>query len=371
MDAISTIYDFIILLIITEHIPLSRGKKGKLKIFRFALPLGEGGLAKTHKFGTIYPMNIINELKNRVLAGKLLSQDEARALIPAELDELRTAAREIQQYYLNNTFDLCAIINAKSGKCSENCKFCAQSAHYFTHVNEYPLLESDEIYRAAKYNAEKGVNRFSIVTSGRKLNQAEVERLAELFSRLRREVSINLCISCGLLSYEQFTLLKTAGLSRYHNNLETSRRFFPEICTTHTYDDKIAALRSAAAAGLELCSGGIIGLGETMEDRIDLAFQARDLGVVSVPVNVLNAIPGTPLERQARLSPEEVARTVALFRFILPAAAIRLAGGRGLYPDKGKLFMLSGVSAAITGDMLTTSGICIDDDKALIATLLP
>ena len=183
---------------------------------------------------------------------------------------------------------------------------------------------------------------------------------------MRRETGISPCASLGLLSREEFTLLKEAGLERVHNNLETSRRYFPEVCSTHTYDDKLQAIRNAQAAGLEVCSGGILGMGETVEDRVDMALELRRLGIRSVPLNLLNPIPGTPFAGRRPLPAEEMRKSAALFRWILPRAEIRLAGGRGLLPDKGRACFASGANAAITGDMLTTAGITVETDRKML-----
>ena len=221
--------------------------------------------------------------------------------------------------------------------------------------------------KQAIYNANRGVLRYSIVTSGRALGDSEISSLCESIRKIHDVCQIEVCVSLGLLNEEQFRSLLKSGASRIHNNLEASESFFPNICTTHTTADKIAAIKAAKAAGMQVCSGGIIGLGETMEDRIDLALTLRELDIRSIPVNVLNPIPGTPLEHQPPLDYAEILRTIAIFRFLLPGAAIRLAGGRGLMPDQGKACFLSGANAAISGDMLTTSGITIETDLKLIA----
>jgi biotin synthase len=208
-----------------------------------------------------------------------------------------------------------------------------------------------------------------VVTSGKKLAEDELESICNSYSEIRKNSDISLCASHGLLSFEQLLKLKNVGVQRYHNNLETSRRNFPNICTTHTYDDKIKTIKAAQKAGLEVCSGGIIGLGETMEDRIDMALDIRELGVKSVPVNILSPISETPYGKLPALTADEVRKTVAIFRFILLDAAIRLAGGRNLMPDKGRLLFLSGANAAISGDMLTTSGIILGDDMKMIKEL--
>jgi len=239
--------------------------------------------------------------------------------------------------------------------------------HYTTACGEsYPLLSTEKIVAQAKHNAAQGVLRYSIVTSGRRLSEAEVEQVCESIRAVRREAGIEVCVSFGLLGEADFKKLKEAGASRVHCNLESSARYFPSVCTTHTYADKIETLRAAKRAGLSICSGGIMGLGETMEDRIDMVLTARELGVKSVPVNVLNPIPGTPYEKNSVLTNDEVRRIVAVFRFIIPDASIRLAGGRGLLGDKGEQCFAGGANAAISGDMLTTAGITVETDMALI-----
>lgn len=283
------------------------------------------------------------------------------------MEPLCQAADEIREHFCKNSFDLCTIINGKCGRCSEDCKYCAQSAYYTTSCGEsYPLLSTEKIVEQAKRNAAQGVLRYSIVTSGRSLSEAEVEQVCESIRAVRREAGIEVCVSFGLLSEADFRKLKEAGASRVHCNLESSERFFPQVCTTHTYADKIETLQAAKRAGLEVCSGGIMGLGETMEDRIDMVFTARELGVKSIPVNVLNPIPGTPYEKNRLLTGDEVRRIVAVFRFIIPDAYIRLAGGRGLLDDKGEKCFTSGANAAISGDMLTTAGITVETDMAFL-----
>ena len=283
--------------------------------------------------------------------------------------ELCGSADEIRRRFCANRFDICTIINAKSGSCSENCRFCAQSAYNHTCAASYPLLSKEEIVSQARIDHEQGVLRYSIVTSGKRLSDEEVDAMCETVREIKEKVGILVCVSFGLLKEQQFRKLKEAGVTRVHNNLETSRRNFPNICTTHRFDDKVQAIRAAQSTGLSVCSGGIMGLGETTEDRIDMALTLRELGILSVPVNMLNPIPGTPLENNERLTKEEMQRIVAVYRFILPKASIRLAGGRGLLPDKGKSCFTSGANAAISGDMLTTAGITTKTDMALLKEL--
>lgn len=313
---------------------------------------------------------MLKELSNKILNENYhITKQEAISLIDTDLKELSLCAEKIKQKFCGNKFDMCSIVSGKSGKCSENCKFCAQSSHYKTSIKEYPLLDSPNIFKEAKHNADKKVKRFSIVTSGKKLSDTEIDSVCQTYKDIKNKCDILLCASMGLLSYEQLVKLKQAGVTRYHCNLETSRRFFPSICSTHTYDDKINTINLAKKAGLEICSGGIFGLGETFEDRIDMFFDIYNLGIKSVPVNVLNPIKGTPFENNKILSQEEINRTVAIARFILPDAFIRLAGGRLLFKDKGVSMFSSGANATITGDMLTTSGTSIDEDFDTIKKL--
>ncbi len=311
----------------------------------------------------------VETLAKEIMEGKLIGREEALWLWEQPLEELCEQADRIRKHFCAGRFDLCTIINGKSGRCSENCRFCAQSAHNHTGAAEYPLLSAEEIVAQAKREDAQGVLRYSIVTSGKRLTDREVDEMCEAVRQIRRECRLSVCISFGLLGEEQYRKLKEAGVTRVHNNLETSRNHFPEICTTHTFDDKVAAIRAAQAAGLTVCSGGIMGMGETKEDRIDMALTLRELGIGSVPVNLLNPIPGTPLERQKPLTADDMRRIVAVYRFLLPDAFIRLAGGRGLLADKGKGCFQSGANAAITGDMLTTAGITVETDKELLKEL--
>ncbi|WP_129596531.1 biotin synthase BioB [Anaerophilus nitritogenes] len=312
---------------------------------------------------------MIQELKRKILNKHKIHRQDAIKLIHADLEELCLAANEIRKYFCGNGFDICTIINGKSGKCSEDCKYCAQSSHYTVHVEEYPLLDDDTLLKEALYNHSKGILRYSVVTSGRKLTDKEVLNICKSYKNITSNCDIALCASHGLLSYEQFVKLKEAGVKRYHNNLETSRSNFINICTTHTYDDKINAIKDAQKSGLQVCSGGIMGLGETMEDRIDMALDLRKLSIKSIPINILNPIKGTPYENLSLLTINEVRRIIAIFRFILPKATLRLAGGRGLLQDKGKSVLQSGANGAISGDMLTTAGISIDEDLSIISEL--
>lgn len=314
-------------------------------------------------------MNQIDQLKRKVCENRNITKEEALSLYEAPLAPLTAAADEIRRRFCGNRFDLCAIVNAKSGHCGEDCKFCAQSSRYPTETAAYPLLSQREIINAAKTEDQGGVKHFAVVTSGKSLPAQEIEKVCRSMEALKKETSLILCTSLGLLNGAQFEKLKAAGVTRIHNNLETSRRFFPQICTSHSYDDKIKTISAAQNIGLEVCSGGIFGLGETVEDRIELALTLRELEVKSVPINILEPIPGTPLETVTPLSEEEILTIVSVFRFLLPDAFLRLAGGRGNLKDKGRACFTGGANAAITGDMLTTKGISAAADFEILKEL--
>lgn len=314
-------------------------------------------------------MSIVNELKEKVLNGYEVKKEDAMKLVDEPLEELCKAADDIRKHFCSNKFDICTIINGKSGRCSENCKFCAQSSFYQTNSPEYSLLGEEAILKEGKYNESKGILRYSIVTSGKRLNEDEVDDVCKSIKRLKKETNLSICASFGLLDEKQYSKLKDAGLTRVHNNLETSKSNFSNICSTHTIEDKIEAIKAAKRAGLQVCSGGIMGIGETMEDRIDMVIEARKLGVKSIPVNMLNPIKGTPMENNKVLSNDEMCRIVAIFRFLIPDSAIRLAGGRGLLEDKGRKCFVSGANAAISGDMTTTTGILVEDDMKILKEL--
>lgn len=314
-------------------------------------------------------MGWIKNIYKQVLEGYNISKEEAYKLIDYDVEVLRNYAKSIREQLCGNVFDLCSIINGKSGACSENCKYCAQSAHYSTRVETYPLLDAEVFIKDAKEHKAEGVLRYSIVTSGKRLSKKEVEDVAKIYKRMREECEIKLCASHGLLDEEDFTKLKEAGIVRYHNNLETSRNYFASICTTHTYEDKIKTIKAAQRVGLEVCSGGLFGIGETMEDRIDMAFELREMGVTSIPINVLVPIPGTPMEKMLPITEEEVLKSIAIYRFIHPTAFIRLAGGRMYLTDNGRLAFEGGANATITGNLLTTCGNTIQDDLKMLKTL--
>ena len=309
-------------------------------------------------------------LAERIIRGERLDRrDDLSMLVELNLETLCRAADQVRRALCGDRGELCTIVNGRSGRCSEDCRFCAQSCHYHTGAEEYPFLPVQEIVEEGKRNEAAGVHRYSIVTAGRGIHGRELDHALEAYRRLREETGLGLCASHGLQTREEFQAMKEAGVTRYHANLETSRRNFPNICTTHTYEDKLENIRRAKEAGLEVCSGGILGMGESWEDRIDMALDLWGLGVVSIPLNLLTPIPGTPLAQQPLLKDDEVCRSVAIFRLLNPTAWIRMAAGRRRFADGGKLLFRCGANAAITGDMLTTTGTGIAEDRTMFAQL--
>ena len=314
-------------------------------------------------------MNVL-KLADEIIDGRRLGREEDLSFLKdCPLEELKTGADKIRKALVGDRVDLCTIIAGKSGNCGENCKFCAQSAHNHTDCEVYSLLSYDRILEEAKSNEEEGVDRFAIVISGHGPSDEDFEKLIDIYKGLRKELKMSLCASLGFLTQEQFDRLYEAGVRSYHNNIETSRRFFKHICTTHTFDDKIANIKRAKKAGLSVCSGGIIGMGETMDDRIDMAVELSELEISSIPINSLIPIPKTPLENLPTLTEDEILRTVALFRYINPKSNIRLGAGRKLITENGVTAFKGGASATITGNMLTTSGSTIKSDREMLTKL--
>lgn len=302
----------------------------------------------------------------------LLSRDEAEAFaaLPASCTlDMLSVAGTVRAWNAPAFFN-CAILNAKSGHCPENCAFCAQSAHHTSAVSVYPLASTDTLLQHAEAAKRSGALRFGIVTSGTRLAARDSEALCRAVERIVREIGISVCGSLGMLTPDRARQYREAGMTRYHHNLETAASYFPRICTTHAYEEDIASVRAAKAAGMEVCSGGIMGLGESLSQRVELAWTLVELDVDSVPLNFLNAIPGTRLEAMPRLAPEEALRSIALFRVLLPRKDILIAGGRSHVLREWQSWLYAaGANGMMTGHYLTTPGAPHTEDQALMRTL--
>ena len=307
-------------------------------------------------------------LAQEIIDGRRITRDDDLSFfLTCDLDELCKGADMIREKFIGDKVDLCSIINGRSGKCPEDCKYCAQSAHNHTNCEVYDFLPEEKILEACRMNEREGVDRFSIVTAGKALTGEEFDKAIHAYETMNRECKIDLCASMGFLSAEQLHRLHEAGVSSYHHNIETSKRNFPNICTTHTYDMKIETLKKVKAEGMYACSGGIIGMGETWEDRLDMAVSLAEVGVDSIPLNALMPIAGTPLEGLEHINEPDILRTVSFFRYINPEADIRLGAGRALLTNDGELAFKSGASATITGNMLTTVACAtIRSDKEML-----
>lgn len=313
---------------------------------------------------------MLHKIKERILAGgEPATRDEAMVLAAwPDADALCDAADEVCRALCGTDLDSCSIVNARSGRCGEDCKWCAQASRHHTGCHTYNSIDPAEVMQAARHNEREGIRRFSLVTSGRSVAANDLDTFCAMFTRLHEETGLGLCASMGLLDYDGMVRLREAGVTRYHCNLETSAEVFPTLCSTHTQQEKVETIRAARRAGLQVCSGGIIGMGETMEQRIDLALQLAALDVDSTPLNILNPIPGTPLENTPLISEDDIIRTAATWRFILPSKAIRFAGGRMRLSHRSMLRLLrGGVNGVLMGDMLTTVSNDIASDRKLFA----
>ena len=303
----------------------------------------------------------IEQVADRIVAGGTVTFEEAQRFIELErwpeVLTLAAQATRIRERFTGGEVDLCALVNAKAGQCAEDCKFCSQSGHYATDISTYPLMDADQIVERAKQAKEFGAKRFCIVTATRGLSDRDLPMLCEAVRRVKEEVGLVPECSLGFVTDDQLEQLKTAGMTRYNHNLETAESHFPNICTTHTYQERLDTLKQLRRRGLEICSGGILGLGESRTERIQLAFTLAELEVECAPINVLNPRPGTPLESSAAPDPMEVVKTIAVFRFILPRAKLELGGGREVnLRDFQSMAFLAGANSLIIGGYLTTRG---------------
>ncbi len=302
-----------------------------------------------------------------------ISREQVLALIPGNAEEameLMHFANKIRQWFKRQEVFRCGIVNAKSGMCSEDCAFCAQSVHHQSRIAVYELRSVEQLVASGMQLAAGGVSHYSIVTSGTALDDGDIETVCQAAGILRQKTGLKLCASLGLLSEAAAQRLKAAGISRYHHNLETARSYFDQICTTHAYEDDLETLRVARAAGLEVCSGGIFGLGESWEQRVELAFLLRELGVDAIPINFLNPIAGTRLADRPPLPPMEALACIALFRFIHPRRDITICGGREVtLKDFQSWVFLAGANGLMIGNYLTTQGRDIHMDLEMLNQL--
>jgi biotin synthase len=311
----------------------------------------------------------IKHLEELILKGSAITKEEAASITGisgSNLFNLFALADKIRSHFRGDIANLCSIVNAKSGSCSENCSFCAQSSQSKAEIDTYPLLKKELIIQKAREAKRFGIKRFSLVTSGRKISRKNLLDIAEVITAIK-DLGIIPCASLGLLCEDELSVLKAAGLDRYHHNLETSVQYFPQICSTHGYADKIRTIHAAHSVGLSLCSGGIFGLGETWQDRVEMAFALRKLNVDSVPINFLIPIKGTALGKNKLLHPFEALKIVSLYRLILPRKEIRICGGRmQVLGEFNSMIFLAGADGMITGNYLTTFGRSPEDDLKLI-----
>lgn len=303
----------------------------------------------------------IVELGERVLSGYAIEYEEALSLTRTQdpdIPLLAAYAHKIRHAFAGDGVDMCGIVNARSGLCSEDCKFCAQSVHYTTQAPVYSLLSLEEIVAQARKAEACGAKRASIVTSGKGMEKdADFPRIVEAIKAVIASTQLKICANLGTISEGQALELAAAGVKRYAHNLETSRRYYPEICTTHPFDERVNTLKAARSAGMELCAGGIIGLGENWQDRVELAFSLKEFDAASIPLNILNPLKGTALENMQPLRPLDTLKTFAIFRFIMPDKILRPAGGREInLRDMQGAIMLSGANGLIIGNYLTFTG---------------
>jgi len=315
----------------------------------------------------------IDDITQRVLDGGEMSPEEGRWMIRLDDDYLTwlmAGADRIRKTFRGDDIEVCAISNVRSGNCSENCSFCAQSGHYKTSAPVYNYIPEEQLVNQAQRAREWGASDFGVVSKGWGVrSQKERDQLAEYFSALKTHSDIGRCASLGALDKETAVMLKEMGMENYHHNLETAESFFDNICTTHTYQENIDTVRYAMEAGLRVCAGGILGMGENLDQRIELAVTLRELGVESVPLNFLNPQPGTPFGHLAPMTPLDILKNIAIFRYMLPRAEIRIAGGRQFLGDLQAMIFMAGASGVMIGDYLTTKGRQVEDDLQMLRDL--
>jgi biotin synthase len=312
----------------------------------------------------------IQKIGDKVLEGGSVSMKEILPLLDAkgpDVMDLVAVANRVRVEFNGNEIDLCSLLNAKSGKCSEDCAFCAQSAHYQTDAPTYPLMNADQMVKEARQAQKRRTGRFCLISSGRQLNDKEFEVILSGLDRIRKETTLDLDCSLGTLSEERAEALKRVGVTRYNHNLETAESHFSKICTSHSFRDRVQTIEVLKDQGFSICCGGIIGLGESPQQRLELAFSVKQLGIECIPFNILNPRPGTPLEHSEAIPPIEIIKTISLFRLVLPKGTIKIAGGREAnLRDLQSLALLAGANGLIVGNYLTTPGRNAGDDFRMI-----
>jgi len=315
----------------------------------------------------------MRKVGERVLEGKKVGMEEVLpflGVVGPDILELATAANRVREEFNGNEIDLCLLLNAKSGRCSEDCAYCAQSAHYKTEAPVYPLMDLNRMVEEAIEAQNKGAGRFCLITSGREPNGDEFETILQALDRIRKETTLDLDCSLGTLTEERAESLRRVGVTRYNHNLETAESHFPKVCSTHTFRDRVRTIEVLKGQGFSLCCGGIIGLGESPRQRLELAFSLRELGIDCIPLNILNPRPGTPLEHSESIPPLEIIKTISLFRLILPKGTIKIAGGREVHlRDLQSLALFAGANGLIVGNYLTTPGRNAEDDFRMVKDL--
>jgi biotin synthase len=318
----------------------------------------------------------IAQLGRRVLEGGEITREEGRWLFglerSADIVDLLAWANRIREHFKGNKIHLCSIVNIKAGGCSENCRFCAQSAAYQTESPRYGLIEEQPILAAADEASKNGVVGLGLVAAWRGLEEGPVlDEICGQFEKLKASGKARPDASLGMISSQKVAdRLKQAGVECYNHNLETSERVFPKVCTTHSYEERVQTIRHLQEAGIKICSGGILGMGETRDDRCELAFSLKELGAHIVPINILNAIDGTPFSGQEALAPLEILKSIACFRFILPRQEIMVAGGRTVnLRDAQSLMFMAGASALMVGNYLTTLNQPVEKDLQMLKDL--
>jgi len=315
----------------------------------------------------------IQKIGDKALGGNQVNMKDVLPLLEAkgpDILDLAAVANRVREKFNGNEINLCSLLNAKSGRCPEDCTFCAQSAHYKTEAPVYPMMDMNRIVEEAREAQRKGTGRFCLITSGRELSDKEFETILKALDQIRRETTLDLDCSLGTLSEGRAETLKKVGVTRYNHNLETAETHFPKICTTHSFRDRVMTIEVLKAQGFSICCGGIIGLGESPQQRLELAFSLRQLGIDCIPFNILNPRPGTPLEHSESIPPLEIIKTISLFRLVLPKGTIKIAGGREAnLRDLQSLALLAGANGLIIGNYLTTPGRNADDDLTMIKDL--